>query len=239
MRKSEKKMRVVGYVRVSTKKQAEEGDSIQAQIDRINYYCNDPYNNMELVEILVDAGVSASKPLATRDEGKKVAAMVENGEVEAVITCKLDRLFRSSSDAAQTIDKWTKKEIHLHIIDQRLDTSDITGRLIFRVLTAVAEMEREMASERTSSVMSHKKENKVVYGRTPFGYDQTDNMCLIPNQEEQKVVDEIFEWKESGIGLREIARRLNKRGIRTKNDKDWHASSVKYILENDLYEAGA
>lgn len=83
---------VVGYVRVSTEEQAAEGVSLDAQEAALRAYS--AMRGLTLVEVVIDAGVSAGKPLSSREGGRRVLDLVKRGKVGAVIAWKLDRLFR-------------------------------------------------------------------------------------------------------------------------------------------------
>ncbi len=86
----------VGYLRVSTEEQAREGVSLAAQEVRVRAYC--AMRGLELAEVVVDAGVTAGKPLQTRMGGARVIEMVASDAVNAVVAVKLDRLFRDCAD---------------------------------------------------------------------------------------------------------------------------------------------
>src|SRR5262245_308121 len=86
--------RVVGYVRVSSEHQADQGVSLQAQEEKIRQYCT--LYDLDLVDIVVDAGVSAKT--LQREGLQKALAMLENGHADGVVVVKLDRLTRNVAD---------------------------------------------------------------------------------------------------------------------------------------------
>src|SRR5688572_19870103 len=87
--------RVFGYVRVSTDGQAQHGHSLADQESRIRGYAQSV--GLKVDAILIEAGVSASKKLSVRPKGAELLASVRAGD--HVISTKLDRMFRSASDA--------------------------------------------------------------------------------------------------------------------------------------------
>jgi len=89
-------MNAVACVRVSTEEQATEGVSLDAQEAAIRSCC--AMRGLELAEVVVDVGVSAGKPLSTREGGAYLLDLVKRGKVQAVVTYKLDRLFRDAND---------------------------------------------------------------------------------------------------------------------------------------------
>lgn len=106
----------VGYVRVSTQKQAAEGISLDAQEARIRAYCT--MRRLDLVDVVVDAGVSAGKyTLDERNGGSRVLTAVSQGQACHVVALKLDRLFRNTIDCLTTVQAWDKAGVSLHLID--------------------------------------------------------------------------------------------------------------------------
>ena len=86
----------VAYVRVSTEEQAVAGVSLEAQVAAVRAYAL--LRGLDLVDVVVDAGVSAGKPLADRAGGAVVLDLVKRRKVQAVIAVKLDRVFRNAGD---------------------------------------------------------------------------------------------------------------------------------------------
>jgi hypothetical protein len=86
----------IAYVRVSTEEQAAEGVSVDAQVASVRAYA--ALRGLELVDVVVDAGVSAGKPLADRVGGAVVVDAVKRRKVRAIIGVKLDRVFRNAGD---------------------------------------------------------------------------------------------------------------------------------------------
>jgi len=93
--------------------------------------------------------VSGSVPLADRPEGQRLLATLQPGDT--VITAKLDRAFRSAADALGTLEQLKEDKIGLHMIDLG---GDVTGngisKLVFTILSAVAENERDRIRERSA-----------------------------------------------------------------------------------------
>src|SRR5438270_661247 len=94
-------MTVYGYTRVSTDRQADEGESLGAQQRVVEGYAM--MLGLKLDEIFVERGVSGSKPLRDRPEGARLLATLKEGDV--LITPKLDRMFRSALDALNVLSQ--------------------------------------------------------------------------------------------------------------------------------------
>jgi putative DNA-invertase from lambdoid prophage Rac len=117
----------------------------------------------------VERGVSGAKPLSDRPEGAALLAALQPGDV--VITAKLDRMFRSALDALEVLGQLQKRGISLHMIDLG---GDVTGngisKLVFTILSAVAEAERDRIREHVASVKADQRgRNRFLGGIAPYG----------------------------------------------------------------------
>lgn len=220
------------YVRVSTADQVETGVSLDAQTERLLTYAK--LNNLEVIGILREEAISGSIPLNERPEGAKLAELVATGQVKHVVSLKLDRLFRNSIDALTTTQTWDKKGVALHLTDMggsSLSTNSAMGRMMFAMMSAYAEFERNLTAERTTQALAHKKLNSQAYSPTPYGKNR-DGERLTDNMREQSIIRQMRELRENGSSLRGIAEHLNSNGIESKQGKQWYASSVGYILNH-------
>lgn len=227
--------KAVCYLRVSTEEQARGGVSLEAQEERLKAYCS--MTGLEIIEVIREEGISGAKPLASRPGGERLLKLIASKKVKHVVALKLDRLFRDAEDALHQTRAWDKAGIALHLVDmggQTLNTATAMGRFFLNMMAAFAELERNLIAERTATALAHKKAHKKAYAPTPFGFERVGD-TLQEKPEEQEIIAQIFAWREAGWSLRKIAEELNKRGVPTKQGGQWHASTVKYILENSLY----
>ncbi len=104
-RKYIRDMKAIGYVRVSTEKQADFGVSLEAQAEKVRAMA--VVQGAELVEIIVDAGESAKS--LNRPGMARLMSLVDAGAVNAVIIAKLDRLTRSVKDLAELLERFTRR----------------------------------------------------------------------------------------------------------------------------------
>lgn len=232
-----------GYARVSTADQYREGVSIGAQAERITHYCT--IHGTPLTHVYIDGGVSGGTPLSERPEGAKMLDAIGRREVAAVVSLKLDRLFRSTIDCLETIKRWDKQRVALHLIDfngAQLDTRSAMGRLMLTMGAAFAEMERSLIGERTSSALQHMKRQGVRLGGVPFGFTtETPGGALVPNADELVAVRQILALRgpsDAHASYRSIARQLTQAGHRTRHGGAWKPETVRKIAERrDLYRA--
>jgi putative DNA-invertase from lambdoid prophage Rac len=179
-------MKVFGYCRVSTAEQANSGLSLETQQQQITGYAM--MKGWAIAEFFVEAGVSGSVPLADRPEGQRMLAVLQAGDV--IITAKLDRAFRSAADALGTLEQLKDDKIGLHMIDLG---GDVTGngisKLVFTILSAVAENERDRIRERVRDAKRHRASQQLYNGgKRPFGYDIVKGE-LKPNLNEQAALE--------------------------------------------------
>lgn len=224
----------IGYVRVSTQEQADMGVSLAAQEARIRAYCQ--VHGLELVELVIEEGVSAFTPLADRPAG--FLARLKARRAAHVVGLKLDRLFRNAEDALRVTREWDEAGVGLHLVDmggQSVNTRTAMGKMWLTMLAGFAEFERGLTSERTAAALAHKKANGEAYGPTPYGFQRVEDE-LVADKAERKVVDKILARRAAGQTLRAIAEWLNTAGIPTKQGGRWYASTVKYLTDNTLYQ---
>ena len=176
-------MATFGYCRVSTAKQASEGESLEVQRRQIEGYVH--MHGLAVDEILVEEGVSGSVPVAERPAGGRLFARLKSGDI--VIAPKLDRLFRSALDALQTVQALRERGVSLHLLDLG---GDITGnglsKLFLTIAAAFAEAERDRIRERIGQVKADQKARKrFLGGNRPFGFQVADDGELVPDEAEQ------------------------------------------------------
>lgn len=227
-------MKAIGYTRCSTQEQADSGLGLDAQSERIRAYCT--MRELELIEIVTDAGVSGGKPLASREGGQQVITMLKKDQAQAVVMLKLDRMFRNAGDCLTTVEEWNRSDVSLHIVDlggNAIDTTSAAGRFMLVILAGAAEMERNLTRERTKSAMAVKRANGHRVGTVPYGYDLgEDGASLVPNDAQQQIIAEIQSMRAHGKTLEQIADDLTTRGIPTKTGKSncWTHQSVARIV---------
>jgi DNA invertase Pin-like site-specific DNA recombinase len=194
-------MKAIGYVRVSTEDQAREGISLDNQENKIRAYAD--LNGFELVDVIKDEGLSGKT--MDRPGMNRINAMIDAVEIEAVIVYKLDRLSRKTIDILNTLDAWEKNNIAFHSITDRIDTKTAAGKFLLTILSALAQMERDLISERTVDALAHKKRTGEWCGRVPFGYKIKDNR-LVEDEEAMKTIKKAKRLRSIGKPYRDISR---------------------------------
>ncbi len=233
---------VIGYARISStavKKGAikVEGDnnSIEVQVKNIKEYCK--FKNLNLVEILIDEDVSGGKEFATRAGGKKATAYFKEG-IKTIVATKVDRMFRDTADALLTVKDFNKQDICIHYSDMggaTFSTKTAIGKLIFTMVVANAEFEKDMTGERVKAVLNNKKDTGKVYCASILGFDNVEGK-MVPNVEEQKTISFIFENAKDKKSPAKIADKLNDLGYNAKKGGMFYPSTIQHILKNPIYK---
>lgn len=224
---------VIGYCRVSTDEQAEEGYSIRAQSARILDYASSKGWIMSNDNLFIDEGYSGKD--LNRPAIQRLLTYIESNEVDAVIVNRSDRLSRDLGDTVNLTKLLKRKGIMLISLTEDMKTDTATDRLKLNVTAVFNQYEREKRAEDVKMGMERAaKEGFRQGGPSPFGYDCV-NQKLIINDREAAVVRDIFNWYLNNWGARTICNNLNRLGIPTKKGAKWSQRPVMYILQNPVY----
>lgn len=203
-------MATYGYCRVSTLRAAEEGESLGAQERSLRGYAM--MRGLVLDHVYVERGVSGSVPLSERPEGAKLMVALKRGDV--VLTPKLDRCFRSALDALDVLDRLKGQGVSLHMLDLG---GDVTGngisKLVFTILSAVAEAERDRIRERISDVKRDQRiRGRFLGGTVPFGWQVSASGQLVTVPVQQEAISVMRTMRADGASLRAIAEAMRAQG---------------------------
>jgi len=201
-------MTVYGYVRVSTISQVNDGDSLEAQTKQVTSYALSRGLNLDESCVFVERGVSGGLEFNSRLEGSKLLEVIKSGDV--LIFPKLDRGFRNTRDALNTLHLLKERDCSVHSIDLGGDvTGNGVGAIIFTILSAFASFERERIASRISEVKQMRKsQGYFVGGRRGFGFNVVEGK-KVPNRKEQKLIQEMKNKKANGDSVLAIHRWLN------------------------------
>jgi site-specific DNA recombinase len=204
--------KTIGYTRVSTAEQATDGVSLDMQARKIASYCD--VKDWTVDEVISDEGESAKN--LNRPGVAQLIDMVEAGEVATVLVYKLDRLTRSVADLDRLVKLFDRKGVALVSLQESLDATTATGRLMMNLLASVSQWEREVIGERTKDAMQELKAAGRTYSR--------------PVYEDRDTIRYLKDEYSSGRSYRELAAELNSRGIQTARGGTWVASTVRNLV---------
>lgn len=209
-------MAVYGYCRVSTLKQAAEGESLDVQRRQIEGYAL--MHGMALDGIVIEEGVSGSVPVSERPAAGPLFAKLTKGDI--VIAPKLDRLFRSALDALKVVEDLKARGVKLHLLDLG---GDIAGnglsKLFLTISAAFAEAERDRIRERVSQVKADQRaRGRYLGGKVPFGYRIGEKGELVEDGVEQTAIRQMVAMRAEGKALRAIAAAMQVKGHRISHE---------------------
>jgi DNA invertase Pin-like site-specific DNA recombinase len=233
------KSRAVAYARVSSKRQAEEGVSLDAQVERLLAYAEFRGLELDPEDIYIDDGVSAAIHLWSRPAGRKMRETIYHERVGHVLALKMDRLFRDVQDCLGSVDELRGIGVDIHILDQdggTLDTSTSMGRFFLTTIASLAELERGQISERTKIAMKHLKDNAKVFTGPIFGWDRQGD-DIVPNWREQDTIDYMrHRHYVQGWSGNRIAKHLDELGVKGKLGGSWTSSMVLRTCRYEFHE---
>lgn len=225
-------MRAAIYIRVSTEHQAEEGFSLDAQLERLRAFCTS--QDWSVASVYTDNGFSAKD--TQRPELQRMLSDVRANKIDVVLVYKLDRLTRSVLDLYELLNEFTRYNVGFRSATETYDTTTAVGRLFITLVASLAQWERETIAERTKmGQIEMTKQGKWSGGHTPFGYNYTDGK-LIVNELHAVVVREIYRRYTTGEGTVKILQWLNDpKGPQAAPHNRWTQNALKYVLRNPLY----
>jgi DNA invertase Pin-like site-specific DNA recombinase len=212
-------MAIYGYARVSTVDQAENGNSLETQRQVLAGFAQS--EGLSIDRMFVDRAVSGSRPLLDRTAGAELLGALTVGDV--VFCAKLDRMFRNASDALATLDALKARGVRLFLKDMG---GDVTGNgvsgLVFSILAAVAQFERERIVERISENRARLTgAGRYVGGRVPFGMKVEDGedeqgrpaRFLAEHAAEQDAIARMKIMRADGASVRAIQTAMKAQGV--------------------------
>lgn len=211
----------IGYARVSTGKQRDEGGSLAVQRDRISDYC--ALNGLDLVAVEHDA-VSGAKGEDERAGFRAALNAVRSGAAEVLVVTDVDRFSRDTDEAGHARVEVKRAGGRVVVISEQGEGVEVVA---VRQLLAVLERERLRSRMRTWA--RARKAKGLPMGQRPFGYAKGASGLLEPDPAEQNVVRRILEERGAGLSLRRIASGLNADGIPSRDGGKWNAQTVKNV----------
>lgn len=227
-----KKIRVAAYCRVSTDSDAQL-ESLEAQKTHYENYITSR-DDWEFAGLYFDEGITGTK----KDKRPELLRLIDDckaGKVDFVITKSISRFSRNTTDCLELVRKLLALHIPIYFEKENINTGSMESELFLAILSSMAEGESVSISENSKWSIQKRFESgtyKVSY--PPYGYDW-DGEQMVINPEQAAVVKEIFAALLSGKGTHAIADDLNRRGIPTKRNGRWTATTIRGMLSNEKY----
>lgn len=190
---------IFAYIRVSTDDQTVKNQ--KDMIERAGYRVD---------KWLADEGVSGTIDWTKREIN---VAIEEADEGDTIIVAELSRLGRSLKQILEIVELCQKKKVNIIMIREGIQTNNDSpvNKLLLSILGSLAEMERNLISQRTKDALALKKKNGVVLGRPVGRTTPVEKMKLYPKSKQ------ILEWHNDGVSYTEIGRRLGVHRVTVSN----------------------
>ncbi len=223
---------IVGlYLRVSTDRQATEGDSLEEQENELRKYCD--YRNFRIHKLYIERVKSGSN--TNRPEYQALIKDIEAKKINAVVVKKIDRLSRSLLDFEALMVILDSHGVDFISLREQFDTTTAIGKAMLRITLIFAQLEREQTAERIKDVFTFRAEHGMYNGGTrPFGYDSLSSE-LVAHKHEKKAVQFIFENFIKTKSTTTVARNANAEGYRTRSGALWDKRQIHKILIHPVY----
>ncbi len=221
-----KKHKVAIYIRVSTKKQAEEGYSLDAQRERLTKLCE--INGYIIYKVYADEGKSGKD--TNRPAFQEMMEDMKNGCFDKILVMKLDRISRSLVDLELMIKEMQKNNVSFESASEKIDTSSSFGMMFVRLLGIFAQFERERISERIYDTFEEMVANgRPITGNQPHGYKIEDGKVVI-DEEKKDFINYIFNTYEKNHSVRKVVYYANE-----KFGTSINVNTINRILDNTCY----
>lgn len=233
--KTEKKLRVAVYARVSTD-DPRQTSSYELQKNHYQDVVNKNPNWM-LVEIYADEGISGTS-LQHRDAFKKMIEDCEAGKIDLIITKSVSRFARNVVDCIRYVRELSslRPPVGVFFETEHLNTLDPKSEMILSFMSTLAQEESHTKSEIMNSSIEMRFRRGIFLTPPLLGYDQDENGDLVINPHEAKIVQLIFYMYLNGSSTQQIADSLTELGCKTKKKNDvWSSSTILQILQNERH----
>lgn len=224
-------VRLVGYLRVSTATQVEEGQGLAVQEKAIRRWVKE--QGHRLIGVYRDEGVSGTTEV--REGLTEALAAVKYNGAQGLVVASVDRLARSLTVQEAALQQVWVAGGRVFTVDTGEvladDPDDPMRTFVRQVLGAVSQLERGMIVRRLRRGRQHKAEQGgYAYGGPPLGF-RAEGGELVPDPGEQAAVGRILELRSKGASLRQIACTLTAEGLEPKRGGAWHPMKVKRVLD--------
>ena len=222
---------VVGYCRVSTTRQADEGESLEHQASAIRSFCAARFPGFE-VQIEVDR---VSGRTIRRPGIRKIIEAVKRRNCRAVVAVAWDRLFRNLRDGREFIDLCDSCDTAVVAIRTGLDTGTQFGRFAASLCLLFAEQESATIGERVANTWAARRsEKRKGPGLRPFGYVVGENSELRENPKELALLRQLVSKRMAGAKFATLSEFANKSGVPPVRASMWSPSQVRSLITTEL-----
>jgi len=223
---------IFGYCRASTRKQCEDGITLETQQKLISEFVKNKFGR-EVDRFFIDAGVTGKADITARPASRELTDTMDLHDV--VVATRLDRLSRNFTDLLNTIPAWEETGVSLYLSEQfgdipivypkqqqerglrsRFDMAEMTNKIMLVVLSAVADVEHASTiGKLADGKVDWASRGYFIGGVAPFGYrtqkervGKTTRQKLVEIPDEQAVLKTIYACRKRGLGVKRIAKQV-------------------------------
>ena len=230
-------LRAVIYTRVSVDRA--EGRSVEEQETESRRFCDE--RDWTVVEVVSDSVGASRHSKGTRSGWKRIAKLLEAGDVDILVTWEASRAQRDLAAYAELRDLCVRTGTLWCYSGRVHDLSTADDRFRTGIDALMAEKEADEIAERVQRAMRANAASGRPHGRRLFGFQRTYDPTTgkltgqIPDPDEAPIVRRIFAEYLAGDGVRVIGNRLNADGIPTPGGVEWNDTQVRRVLTNPAY----
>lgn len=193
-------------------------------------------NQWRLADIFIDIG--SAKRNAPRREFERLLKECEAHNISVVLTKSISRFGRDTVDTLSAINRLKKAGVRLIFEDEDLDTDKIDSNLMISVMESFAQAETESRSDniRMGLAMRAATGTSGLYKRKLYGYTKNKDGELVIDEEQAKIVRDIFRWYLDGASVLGVIKKLSDAGIPSPTGKEkWNKRMIETMLKNQKY----
>ena len=226
-------LRVAAYCRVSS----DSDDQLNSFAAQQNHYFEyiSSHDKWELAEIYADEGITGTSA-KKRDDFQRMLSDCRKGRIDKILVKSISRFARNTTDCLEALRELKSLGISVYFEAHNIDTKMVSSEMLTAVIAACAQAESESISKNLRwSVQKRMGQGTYISSSVPYGYRLKGNDLII-YEAEASVVSRIFEAYLEGRTPTEIAASLVMEG---NTDREWRASTIRYILRNERYTGDA
>jgi DNA invertase Pin-like site-specific DNA recombinase len=227
-------LKVAAYCRVSSHKEVQE----HSLDEQVRYYTEKIKRNPAWTFAGVFADQTSGANISGRDEFQRLLYACEDGRVDVILTKSIGRFGRNTVEFLETIHKLNRLKVDVLFETENLRISDAKSELLISIMSGYAQASSEARSEsiRKGIQIGLQSGKSQLYTRPCFGYRKQEDGELCINDDEAKIVRQIFDWYLAGHSVVSIIKELAQRGISSPFGKEiWSKRSIENLLQNEKY----
>ncbi|MDD0822345.1 recombinase family protein [Bacillus cereus] len=222
------------YVRVSTDRD-EQVSSVENQIDICRNWLERNGFKWDERCVYKDEGISGTL-FTERPAIQMLLQRAKAKEIDVVMFKSISRLARDLKDSLEIREVFLAHNVRIISVEEGYDSAKVgKNDMAFELWSLFSAQYSRTLSSSISAALAAKVRRGEHIGKIPYGYNR-ENQKLVINEQEAKVVQDMYDWYNSGWGFKQITNELNRLGIKPKSKAIWQMTSVQRIVRNAIYK---